>query len=274
MSTVTQERDNNVENVKLLIHTQRQRLYPALYSANSNVQQILDHYAVHYYLDTTDIIVPNETNGNNCAVTEPSFKKSKHPPHPEAAAVVADTVTNDTVHNDLTPDIVGISKLNDENSSTYDVTIASKLNGEQPITNSNDTPHQASTGSNDMFKPSEAPTSSLDTTDGALQQESQQQQRQRIQLSAITASSSSLARDIWGKIPPKEYIPNASSRNNNNTIITNSGSESVSTCMMICSICQQKVGSSLRYASHLDKCLGIGTMSRNTNSSTTSSNIT
>jgi Sgf11 (transcriptional regulation protein) len=65
---------------------------------------------------------------------------------------------------------------------------------------------------------------------------------------ADTISSSA---DIWGRHPPKEY----------------------SSDTLICTICQQKVGSSLRYASHLDKCLGIGTMSRGGNNSATSAAI-
>lgn len=62
---------------------------------------------------------------------------------------------------------------------------------------------------------------------------------------ALDSVSSSA--DIWGRHPPKEY----------------------SSDTLICTICQQKVGSSLRYASHLDKCLGIGTMSRGGNNSAT-----
>jgi Sgf11 (transcriptional regulation protein) len=62
------------------------------------------------------------------------------------------------------------------------------------------------------------------------------------------ADSVSSSTDIWGRHPPKEY----------------------SSDTLICTICQQKVGSSLRYASHLDKCLGIGTMSRGGNSAATS----
>jgi hypothetical protein len=68
----------------------------------------------------------------------------------------------------------------------------------------------------------------------------------------IAITSTTAMTDIWGRVPPKEY----------------SMMQGDSTTTMVCTICHQRVGSSLRYASHLDKCLGIGTMSRNASNST------
>ena len=56
--------------------------------------------------------------------------------------------------------------------------------------------------------------------------------------SMLTRGHAIAAHDIWGRIPPKE--PKATSA---------------------CPICSRQV-STLRFAPHLDKCMGIGTMSR------------
>lgn len=253
----TQDNESKVDNVRSLLHTQRQRLYPTLYSDNSDLQQILDHFAVDYYLNSDETCGTGRKDSgdrNDCCGVEPAFKKSKYH-HPYAAAVV------ETVANSNTG-IIGTNKFIDDNISTEEVPRATKLKVGSN-TNSNEPEQMSDQAKEDIIVPSEAPSSSRTSIDETIHQESQQQQKQTAQLPSSTVC------DIWGQIPPKEYIPNATC-NNNNTIITNSGNESVATCMMICSVCQQKVGSSLRYASHLDKCLGIGTMSRNANSNTSS----
>ena len=279
MSVVHTDGDDTSEKVRLLIQAQRQRLYPTLYTENSNVQQILDHFAVDYYMDPRSGI-RNERKRHNDWGIEPASKKSKHP-HPLsiAAGVVDKTVTNSIGHEEAITGTVGVSKLNDEGKvSDAETTTTSKLNV-APTTNTSIVPEEASHQfKKDIMVPSlKTSTNDKSPKDEATQHGKRQQENQAIlpvvqQLPAAITTSSSSVRDIWGQIPPKEYIPNATnnSNNNSNTIISNSGGEAVSTCMMICSICQQKVGSSLRYASHLDKCLGIGTMSRNTTSNASS----
>ena len=272
--------DDTSEKVRLRIQAQRQRLYPTLYTENSNVQQILDHFAVDYYVDARNGIRNERKRHNDRVGIEPASKKSKHP-HPLsiAAGIVDKRVTNSNGHKEATTGTVGISKLNDVGKVTdAETTTTSKLNV-APTTNTSIVPEEASHQfKKDIMVPSlKTSTNDKSPKDEATQHGQRQQENQAIlpvvqQLPAAITTSSSSVRDIWGQIPPKEYIPNATnnSNNNSNTIITNSGGEAVSTCMMICSICQQKVGSSLRYASHLDKCLGIGTMSRNTTSNASS----
>jgi hypothetical protein len=267
---LNQESCDKQDRHALFLQKQRQRLYPTLYSANSNVQQILDHFAVDYYSienessrRTNDERIGCDDNG-----AEPALKKSKHQ-DAHVDNVVELSMSSDG-HNDVTTRIVDPGKFYDKKNGTGDV-ITSALLNEDSNTNCNvpvseETSHQMW---KDIINPPETQSDSCSSTEAVTHQESQQPQNSRMLQPSITSLSSPSVWDIWGQIPPKEYIPSAA-MNSNNTVITSSGNEAVATCMMICTICQQKVGSSLRYASHLDKCLGIGTMSRNTNSNTMS----
>jgi Sgf11 (transcriptional regulation protein) len=262
------------EKVRILIHQQRQRLYPSLYSANSNVKKILDHFAVDYYLDE------NDDMAYDSSVVEPPLKKSKH--HQPETAVIDDSAMEHVGQQNENSETVG--KFNDEHNCSDDTAVSTlKVESNTDCSMQDAASHQTSRDvRKDIVVPSEIPSSNLSCNDDTLQQQDHQPQQQQQEkhiieqtvpvVTSSSSSSSSSVLDIWGHIPPREFIPATATSNNdnNNTTITINGNETVSTCMMICSICQQKVGSSLRYASHLDKCLGIGTMSRNASSSTSS----
>ena len=246
----TQGSNDTIEKIQVLLHQQRQRLYPTLYNEKSNVPQILNHFAVDYFL--YDQVVDERAVE---AAASKKLKQQHHQQQPESEIDVEATLANTDCSS--TNDVPDTTSNQPEN----EITAVPPLDMMTMI---------RSTGSRSVVFPKN------DTTDVSSPPPPEKP--------TVPLSSSSSSRDIWGRVPPKEYIPTATTSNNHNTTTTSSSSISgmgcstssssepvvVATCMMICSICQQKVGSSLRYASHLDKCLGIGTMSRNTNSSASS----
>jgi Sgf11 (transcriptional regulation protein) len=265
------------------LECQRRTLYPTLYDedhfdhSKQSIKQLLDHYAVDYFLDDDGSDL-NTKNEGKSSILQPPFKKPRQ-------QTMLEVPVETTFDNSCTTNMLDMTTIPSNN--TIDATEVIRSNNTS-LEISTGTPnvdsycnHIESTASfvetNPTSSPVEVQTSSRTVrTDSNINQQSDRSFTQPITTVTTTTQPPKLIRDIWGRIPPKEYMTNGTSHINNNSNIHHhhpTGGEATSS-MMICTICQQKVGSSLRFASHLDKCLGIGTMSRNNNNNTTSTSNT